>query len=92
MTMALTNQDKKDIKEIVNEALVKFFNELIKPSFEIIFKKLDKHDKRFDKVEEKLEEHDGRFDKLDARLDRQGKTLDNHEKRISKVEKVALTA
>ena len=90
--MNLTKQDKKGIKEIINEALTEFADKLIKPSFEMVYEKLDEHDKRFDNIEGKLEEHDDRFDKLDARFDRQGKTLDNHEKRISKVEKGALAA
>ena len=80
--MPLTIQDKKDIKEIIDEALTEFANNLIKSSFEMVYK-------RFEKVEQKLEEHDRRFDKLDDRLDRHGKTWENHEVRITKLEKVS---
>ena len=87
--MSLTTQDKRDIKEIIDEALTDFADKLIKPSFELVFKRFKQNDERLRGIEEKLEEHDRRFDKLDDRLDRHGKQLENHGERITKLEKIS---
>lgn len=77
--MTLTTQDKKDIREIVDGALVKFAEELIKPSFETVYEKLGEHDKDLNEVKEELR-------KMDRKLDLVAEKVTTHEKRISHLE------
>ena len=65
-----------------------------------IIRKLEEHDKRFDKVDAKLTEHDKKFAKVESELQSISmavmetsqtvksieKKLDNHETRITKIE------
>ncbi|MFA6431341.1 MAG: hypothetical protein WCV91_03025 [Candidatus Margulisiibacteriota bacterium] len=39
-------------------------------SMDVVLKRLDEHDQRFDRLEKKLGDHDRRFDKIDAKFDK----------------------
>lgn len=84
--MTLTIQDKKDIREIIDQALTEFAKDLIKPSFDLVYKKFAQVDRRFDKVEVKLKDHDQRFDSLERKVDLVAEKVTSHEKRITILE------
>ena len=62
-----------------------------------IIRKLEEHDKRFDKVDAKLMEHDKKFAKVESELQSismavmdTGHEIKEHEKRIKKIEEKVL--
>ncbi|MDP3955383.1 MAG: hypothetical protein Q8Q15_03420 [bacterium] len=87
--MSLTTKDKKDISKIIDQALTKYAKDLIKPSFELVFQKLDKHDKRFDKVEKELSEVKSQVNSMDRKLDLVAEKVTDHDRKLARLESLA---
>lgn len=94
----LTTQDKKDIKNLVSDTLTEFAKELMTPSFELVYKKLDGHEKRLGIIEkdikdikEDLGEVKSCVESTDRRLDLVIEKVTDHDKQISKL-KVAFAS
>lgn len=83
---------KKDIKQIMQEALKEFFETLILPYFEHNEKDheetritLKSYDKRFDDLDKRFDSHDKDIDSIQRKLEN---NEDNHEEIFNKLEKI----
>ncbi|MDP3888523.1 MAG: hypothetical protein Q8Q24_00620 [bacterium] len=100
----LTSEDKIEVRNIVEDVVTKIVEDLIKPSFELVYKKFDEIDKRFEQMEKRFANVETRLDRVETKLDSMDKklnvltdqttlhdkTLIEHEGRISSLEQTSL--
>ena len=64
----ITKEDLNKLEENLGRMMAKGFNENTE-QHQQIFKILNEHSERFEKIDERFEKIDGRFDNVNARLD-----------------------